>query len=78
MELRDTLRSLADLVLDVEQHETLADLDEVEQIRQIESMRADIAKGNRIAQANEEFTREGVPAWGRAEPKPAKKRGRTT
>ena len=76
MELRDTLRSLADLVLDVEQHETLADLDEDEQIRQIESMRADIAKGNRIAQANEELTRESVSAWGRAEPKPAKKRGR--
>jgi transcriptional regulator with XRE-family HTH domain len=62
-ELRATLRSLADLVLDVEKHEALAELDEEEQIRQIEAMRADIAKGNRIAEANERFFEESVAAW---------------
>lgn len=60
MELRATLRSLADLVLDIEQHEALAELDEDEQIRQIESMRADIAKGNRIAEVSEEVMLAGL------------------
>ena len=45
MELRDTLRSLADLVLDVEQHEALAQLDEDEYVRRLEAMRRDIEKG---------------------------------
>ncbi len=55
MQLRDTLRSLADLVLEVEQHEALAELDEDEQIRRVEAMRADVEKGRRIAQASEDF-----------------------
>lgn len=74
MKLRDTLRSLADLVLDIEHHEALADLDENHQIREIESMRADIAKGNRIAQASEQFTRETIEATD-ARQRPAKKKG---
>ena len=63
MELQNTLRSLADLVFDVEKHEILADLDEDEHIRRIEAMRADIAKGNRIADANEQFFEESVAEW---------------
>jgi transcriptional regulator with XRE-family HTH domain len=55
MELRDTLRSLADLVLDVEQHEALAQLDEEEYVRRLEAMRRDIEKGRRMAQASEEL-----------------------
>ena len=74
MELQDTLRSLADLVFDVEKHEALADLDEDEHIRRLEAMRADIAKGNRIADANEEFFQESVAEWEQAQQKPAKKR----
>ncbi len=74
MELQDTLRSLADLVLDVEKHEILADLDEDEHVRRLEAMRADIAKGNRIADANEEFFEESVAEWEQAQQKPAKKR----
>jgi hypothetical protein len=74
MQLRDTLRSLADLVLDIEQHETLAELDEEGQIRQIEAMRADIAKGNRIAEANEQFTQESIAAYQQVQQKPAKKK----
>ena len=65
MQLRATLRSLADLVLDVDKHEALAELDEDEQIRQIEAMRADIAKGNRISEANERFFQESVAEWER-------------
>jgi hypothetical protein len=42
-------------VFDIEKHEILADLDEDEHIRRIEAMRADIAKSNRIADANEQF-----------------------
>jgi hypothetical protein len=64
-ELNNTLRSLADLVLAVERHEVLAELDEDEQIRQIEAMRADIAKGNRIAEAGERFFEESVAEWER-------------
>jgi transcriptional regulator with XRE-family HTH domain len=74
MELNNTLRSLADLVLAVERHEVLAELDEEEQIRQIEAMRADIAKGNRIAEASEQFTQESVAAWEEAQQLPAKKK----
>jgi transcriptional regulator with XRE-family HTH domain len=62
MELRGTLQSLADLVFDIEKHETLHDLDEDEQIRQIEAMRADIAKGNRIAEASDRFFEESIAA----------------
>jgi hypothetical protein len=62
MELQSTLRSVADLVFDVEKHEILADLDEDEHLRRIEAMRADIAKGNRIADANERFFEESVAA----------------
>jgi hypothetical protein len=75
MELNNTLRSLADLVLAVERHEVLAELDEEEQIRQIEAMRADIAKGNRIAEASEQFFEESVAAWEEAQQGPAKNKG---
>jgi transcriptional regulator with XRE-family HTH domain len=71
MELRDTLRSLAELVLDVDKHEALAELDEDEQIRQIEAMRADIAKGNRIAEAGERFFEESVAEWEKSQHNPA-------
>jgi transcriptional regulator with XRE-family HTH domain len=74
MELRDTLRSLADLVLDVDKHEALAELDEDEQIRQIEAMRADIAKGNRIAEAGERFFAESVAEWEKRQTLPEEKR----
>ena len=73
-QLRETLRSLADLVLDIEQHEALASLDEDEHIRRIEAMRADIAKGNRIADANEQFFKESIAAHEVAQQKPAKKK----
>ena len=56
MQLRETLRSLADLVLSVEQHEALAELDEDEYIQRIEAMRRDLEKGNRIAKADQELT----------------------
>lgn len=62
MQLQATLRSLADLVVDVERHEALAELDEDEHIRRIEAMRADIAKGNRIAEASERFFEESAAA----------------
>ena len=62
MELNNTLRSLADLVL--------AELDEEEQIRHIEAMRADIAKGNRIAEAGERFFEESVAEWERRQTRP--------
>jgi transcriptional regulator with XRE-family HTH domain len=75
MELNHTLRSVADLVLAVERHEVLAELDEEEQIRQIEAMRADIAKGNRIAEAGEQFTQESVAAWEDAQEGPVKNEG---
>ena len=75
MELQATLRSLADLVLDVERHEALADLDEDEHIRRVEAMRADVAKGNRIAEANERFFDESAAAQAQAQDRPAKKKG---
>jgi transcriptional regulator with XRE-family HTH domain len=78
MQLRDTLRSLSDLVLDIEQHEALAELDEEEQMRRIEAMRADIAKGNRIAAAGEQFTAESVAVGEQAGRKPAGKRESST
>jgi transcriptional regulator with XRE-family HTH domain len=75
-ELQDTLRSLADLVFDVEKHEILANLDEDEDIRRLRAMRADIAKGNRIADANKQFFKESVAEGEtrqkRAEKKPGK------
>ncbi len=74
MELQDTLRSLADLVFDVEKHEILADLDEDEHIRRIETLRADITKGNRIADANEQFFQQSVAAHEHAQQNPAKKK----
>jgi transcriptional regulator with XRE-family HTH domain len=73
MELQSTLRSVADLVFDVEKHEILANLDEDEHIRRLEAMRADIAKGNRIVDANERFFEEGVPVHEQAQQGPAKK-----
>jgi hypothetical protein len=73
MELRTTLRSLADLVLEVEQHEVLAQLDEDEQMRQIEAMRADIAKGDRIAQANEDFFQASLAETERRQERRSKK-----
>ncbi len=69
MQLRHTLQSLADLAQEVEKHEILHDLDEDEQIRRIETMRADIAKGNRIAEANERFFEESVAASERSQQK---------
>jgi transcriptional regulator with XRE-family HTH domain len=74
MQLRDTLQSLAGLVFDIEKHEALAELDEEEQIRRIEAMRADVAKGNRIADANEQFLEESVAAQEQAHQKLAKKK----
>jgi transcriptional regulator with XRE-family HTH domain len=62
MDLQTTLRSVADLVLEVEQHEVLAELDEDEQIRRIEAMRADVEKGRRIAKANELFVESSLAA----------------
>jgi len=58
MDLRDTLRSLADLVLDVEQHETLAELDEDDYVRRVGAMRADIDEGRRMAKTAEELDAE--------------------
>lgn len=60
MTLRETLRSLGDLVLEIQQHEALALLDEEEYIARIEAMRADIAKGKRLAKAQEQFAQESV------------------
>jgi transcriptional regulator with XRE-family HTH domain len=74
MQLRETLRSLADLVLDIEQHETLAALDEEEQIRRIEAMRADIAKGNRIAAADQQLAAEHIEAQPQARHEPAERK----
>jgi transcriptional regulator with XRE-family HTH domain len=74
MELQNTLRSVADLVLDVERHEALGELDEDEHMRRIEAMRADIAKGNRIADANERFFEESVAAHEQAQQKLGKKK----
>jgi hypothetical protein len=74
MELQSTLRSVADLVFDVEKHEILTDLDEDEHIRRIEAMRADIAKGNRIAEANERFFEESVAAHEQAQKGSARKK----
>jgi transcriptional regulator with XRE-family HTH domain len=78
MQLRDTLRSLSDLVLDIEQHEALAELDEEEQIRRIEGMRADTAKGNRIAAASEQFAAESVAVHVQSRDRPAKKKNSST
>ena len=75
-QLQDTLRSLADLVFDIEKHEILANLDEDEHIRRLEAMRANIAKGNRIADANEKFFEESVAEWEQAQQKPAEGRGK--
>ena len=74
MELNNTLRSLADLVLAVERHEVLAELDEDEQIRQIEATRADVAKGDRIAEAGDRFFEESVAKWERRQKRPEEKR----
>jgi transcriptional regulator with XRE-family HTH domain len=78
MQLRDTLRSLSDLVLDIEQHEALAELDEEEQIRRIEAMRADIAKGKRIAAASEQFTAESIALDEQARQRAAEKKDSST
>ena len=73
-QLRDTLGSLANLVLDVQQHEALSSLDEDEHMRRLEAMRANVAKGNRLADANEQFIQESVAAHEAAQQKPAKKK----
>lgn len=73
MQLRATLRSLADLVLDIEQHETLAELDEDEQMRRIEAMRQDLDKGHRLANASEELTQTTLAAAGPPEGEPTSK-----
>ncbi len=51
-------RLLANLVLDVEQHETLAELDEDDYVRRVGAMRADIEKGRRMAKTAEELDAE--------------------
>ena len=63
MQLRETLRSLADLVLSVEQHEALAELDEDEYIQRIEAMRLDIEKGRRIVEASKELDAQSLTAF---------------
>jgi transcriptional regulator with XRE-family HTH domain len=73
-QLRETLGSLANLVLDVQQHEALASLDEDEHMRRLESMRAEVAKGNRLADANEQFFKDSIAAHEAAQQKPAKKK----
>jgi len=73
-QLRETLGSLANLVLDVQQHEALATLDEGEHMRRLEAMRANVAKGNRLADANEQFFQESVAAHEAAQKKPATKK----
>jgi transcriptional regulator with XRE-family HTH domain len=73
-QLRETLGSLADLVLDVQQHEALANLDEDEHIHRIEALRADIAKGNRLAEANEQFFEGDVAAHDEPQQRPANKK----
>ncbi len=65
-QLRETLGSLANLVLDVQQHEALASLDEDEYMRRLEAMRADVAKGNRLADANEQFFQDSIAARSRS------------
>jgi hypothetical protein len=64
MQLRETLRSLADLVLSVEQHEVPADLDEDEYVQRIEAMRRDLEKGSRMAKADEDLTGATLLATG--------------
>jgi transcriptional regulator with XRE-family HTH domain len=73
-QLRETLGSLANLVLDVQQHEALATVDEDEHTRRLEAMRANVAKGNRLADANEQFFRESIAVHEASQQKPAKKR----
>lgn len=74
-QLRETLGSLANLVLDVQQHEALASLDEDEHMRRLEAMRANVAKGNRLAEANERFFEEGVAEWESRQKRSATKSG---
>jgi transcriptional regulator with XRE-family HTH domain len=73
-QLRKTLGSLANLVLDVQQHEALAGLDEDEQMRRLEAMRGNVAKGNRLADASEQFFQESVAAHEAAQQKPAERK----
>ena len=73
-QLRETLGSLANLVLDVQQHEALASLDEDEHMRRLETMRANVAKGNRLAEAKEQFFKESTAAHEAAQQEPAKKK----
>jgi transcriptional regulator with XRE-family HTH domain len=73
-QLQDTLRSLADLVFDVEKHEILANLDEDEHIRRLQAMRADVAKGNRLAEANEQFFKDSLAAHEPDQQMPARKK----
>ena len=63
MDLRDNLRSLADLVLEVEQHEALAELDEDEYIRRIETMRRDVEKGRRIRKTADELDADSLALY---------------
>ncbi len=72
-ELQDALRSLADLVFDVEKHDILANLDEDEHVRRLEAMRANIAKGNRIADTNKQLE-GGVAEHEQAQGKAGRKR----
>ena len=73
-QLRETLASLANLVLDVQQHEALATLDEDEHMQRLEAMRANVAKGNRLADASEQFFQESVAAHEAPQKKPAEKK----
>ena len=75
-DLNETLRSLANLVLDVERHETLAELDEEQQMERIEAMRADRAKGTRLAEASDAFMQETIAASESPSTKPPRKKGK--
>jgi transcriptional regulator with XRE-family HTH domain len=75
MTLRETLRSLGDLVLEIQQHEALALLDEEEYIARIEAMRADIAKGKRLERAQEQFAQESVGEFERHQKQPPNEKG---
>ena len=58
----------------MQQHEALASLDEDEYMRRLEAMRADVAKGNRLADANEQFFQDSIAAHEAAQQKPARKK----
>jgi transcriptional regulator with XRE-family HTH domain len=74
-DLNETLRSLANLVLDVERHETLAELDEEQQMQQIEARRIVVAKGRRLAEASQAVDKENFAAYESPPTKPTGRKG---